>query len=267
MPSSDMLLDDMINHMRNSGRGRGQGRARRGRGLGGSFKGGMTGAPNRGPHRGPLRVNAQPSSNAIAKSFRGAKSFPWRHDLFEDSFRAAGLTGVENGTKLFVSNLDIGVTNEDIRELFSEIGKLKRYAVHYDKNGRSSGSAEVVFARRSDAFRALKRYNSVQLDGKPMKVEIIGTHSEIPVSAHVNVVGGVNRRRRVVMMPGSRARGSAAVNRGYGQRNRGDLMSGRGRGRTGGRGRGGGGRKKAVEKTYDELDKELENYHADAMHT
>ncbi|KAF5960403.1 hypothetical protein HYC85_001612 [Camellia sinensis] len=81
-------------------------------------------------------------------SFRGAKSFPWRHDLFEDSLRAAGLTGVENGTKLFVSNLDIGVTNEDIRfcfgnclatqELFSEIGKLKRYAVHYDKNGRSS---------------------------------------------------------------------------------------------------------------------------------
>ncbi|KAI8029997.1 THO complex subunit 4D [Camellia lanceoleosa] len=254
MPSSDMLLDDMINHMRNSGRGRGQGRARRGRGLGGSFKGGMTGAPHRGPHRGPLRVNAQPSSNAIAKSFRGAKSFPWRHDLFADSLRAAGLTGVENGTKLFISNLDIGVTNEDIRELFSEIGKLKRYAVHYDKNGRSSGSAEVVFARRSDALRALKRYNSVQLDGKPMKVEIIGTHSEIPVSAHVNVVGGVNRRRRVVMI----------------QRNRGDLMNGRGRGRgrTGGRGRGGGGgRKKAVEKTYDELDKELENYHADAMHT
>ncbi|THG20830.1 hypothetical protein TEA_016267 [Camellia sinensis var. sinensis] len=205
----------------------------------------------------------------IFSSFHGAKSFPWRHDLFEDSLRAAGLTGVENGTKLFVSNLDIGVTNEDIRELFSEIGKLKRYAVHYDKNGRSSGSAEVVFARRSDAFRALKRYNSVQLDGKPMKVEIIGTHSEIPVSAHVNVVGGVNRRRRVVMMPGSRVRGSVAVNRGYGQRNRGDLMNGRGRGhgRTGGRGRGGGGRKKAVEKTYDELDKELENYHADAMHT
>ncbi|KAF5960402.1 hypothetical protein HYC85_001611 [Camellia sinensis] len=164
---------------------------------------------------------------------------------------------------------------------------LTLWFYNYDCSGLHSanftylqGSAEVVFARRSDAFRALKRYNSVQLDGKPMKVEIIGTHSEIPVSAHVNVVGGVNRRRRVVMIncttetlmscrPGSRARGSAAVNRGYGQRNRGDLMNGRGRGRgrTGGRGRGGGGRKKAVEKTYDELDKELENYHADAMHT
>ena len=40
---------------------------------------------------------------------------PWQHDLFEDSLRAAGIQGVEVGTKLYVSNLDHGVTNEDIR--------------------------------------------------------------------------------------------------------------------------------------------------------
>jgi RNA recognition motif-containing protein len=37
------------------------------------------------------------------------------------------------------------------------------------------GTAEVVFVRRSDALAALKRYNNVQLDGKPMKIEFIGT--------------------------------------------------------------------------------------------
>lgn len=44
---------------------------------------------------------------------------------------------------------------------------------------------------------------------------------------------------------------------------------GRGRGRGGGgRGRGGGGGKKQpIEKSADELDKELENYHAEAMQT
>uniref|UniRef100_A0A5B6YX93 Putative THO complex subunit 4D n=1 Tax=Davidia involucrata TaxID=16924 RepID=A0A5B6YX93_DAVIN len=225
------------------------------------------------PRRGPLGVNARSSSYAIAKSFRRTKSFPWQHDLFEDSLRAAGLTGVENGTKLYVSNLDFGVTNEDIRELFSEIGELKRFAVHYDKNGRPSGSAEVVFARRSDGFQALKRYNNVQLDGRPMKIEIIGTNSEIPVSGRVNVVG-VDGRRTVVMTPGAgRARGSATVNRGSGQRSRGGLRNGpggaRGRGRGSGRGRarGGRGRKKGVEKSANDLDKELENYHAEAMQT
>ena len=62
------------------------------------------------------------------------------------------------------------------------------------------GSAEVLFARRSDAFQALKRYNNVQLDGKPMKIEIVGTNAEVPVSARVNVVGGSNGRRRTVVV-------------------------------------------------------------------
>lgn len=259
MASLDMSLDDMIKSRRSTERGRGTGRARRGRGPGGSVRGGrMTVAPR----RGPLSVNSRPSSYAIAKSFRRRKSFPWQRDLFEDSLRAAGLTGAENGTKLYVSNLDVGVTNEDIRELFSEMGELKRYAVHYDRNGRSSGSAEVVFSRRTDAFQALKRYNNVQLDGRPMKIEIIGTNSGIPASARVNVVGGANGRRTVVMAPRGRGRGTAAVNRGSGQRGRGGPrnVGARGRGgRGGGRGRG---RNKAVEKSADELDKELDNYHA-----
>ena len=45
------------------------------------------------------------------------------------------------------------------------------------------GTAEVVFSRRSDALAALKRYNNVQLDGKPMKIEIIGTNIEAPPMA------------------------------------------------------------------------------------
>ncbi|KAG8373486.1 hypothetical protein BUALT_Bualt11G0029200 [Buddleja alternifolia] len=165
-----------------------------------------------------------------------------------------------------------------------------QYAVHYDKNGRPSGSAEVIFERRSDAFQAFKRYNNVQLDGKPMKIEIIGAKAETSVSGRVNVVGGSNGRRTVVMASGpSRSRGGftasnrrggftaanrrggfTAANRGSAQRGRGGLSSGH-RGR-GGRGRGGGrggGRwvKKNVEKSADELDKELESYHAEAMQT
>ncbi|XP_027334842.1 THO complex subunit 4D [Abrus precatorius] len=292
--SLDMSLDDRIKNRSNRGRGRGGlGRARSGRGPSGTLSGGrMTGAVNsrRVPgagnggratgavRRGPLMVNTRPSSYAIAKSIRRARPFPWQHDLFEDSLRAAGIQGIEVGTKLYVSNLDYGVTNEDIRELFSELGALKHFAVHYDKNGRSSGSAEVVYTRRSDAFAALKRYNNVLLDGKPMKIEIVGSNAELPITARVNVTGVNGRRKRTVVMTprGGQAGGAAITNRGAGWARRGGSRSGSGRGRGRGRARGGGargggrgrgsGRKDAVEKSAEELDKELETYHAEAMH-
>ncbi|XP_057784192.1 THO complex subunit 4D-like isoform X2 [Salvia miltiorrhiza] len=210
-------------------------------------------------------------------SFRRTKNLPWQSGLIEESLKAAGLSGLEAGTKLFISNLDVGVSNEDIRELFSEIGELIRYAIHFDKNGRPSGSAEVVFARRSDAFQALKRYNNVQLDGKPMKIEVVGANAEIPLSARVNVVGGANGKKRTVVMssgPGRSRGGFAPANRGSGQRGRGGSNTGRGgagrggaRGHGGGRGRGGAQWRKKVEKSADDLDKELDSYHAEAMQT
>ncbi|XP_076925926.1 THO complex subunit 4D-like [Bidens hawaiensis] len=277
MASLDMSLDDMIKSRRTTvrGRDRGRGRARGGRGQQRSFGGGRPTGP---PRRGPLAVNARPSAYTIAKSFRKPKNSPWQHNLLEESLTAAGVPGFDNGAKLNISNLDIGVTNSDIRELFSEIGELKRYAIHYDKHGRPSGSAEVLFARRSDAFQALKRYNNVQLDGKPMKIEIEGSNTKVPVSARVNVVGGLNGQRTVVMTSRmGRGRGATAANRSFGQRHGGGTRNGRGGmintrgGSVGGRGRGRGqssgrgrgrGRKPAVDKSADELDKELENYHA-----
>ena len=42
------------------------------------------------------------------------------------------------------------------------------------------GTAEIVFSRRADAAAAVTKYNNVQLDGKPMKVEIVGTNIMAP---------------------------------------------------------------------------------------
>lgn len=49
------------------------------------------------------------------QSFNKTKDFIWRPDLFEDSIVAAGLSGIETGTKLYISNLHYGVTKEDIQ--------------------------------------------------------------------------------------------------------------------------------------------------------
>jgi hypothetical protein len=48
----------------------------------------------------------------IFQSFSRPKDMTWRSDLFNDSMAASG---IETGTKLYISNLDYAVCNEDIK--------------------------------------------------------------------------------------------------------------------------------------------------------
>ncbi|KAK7295702.1 hypothetical protein RJT34_18613 [Clitoria ternatea] len=113
-------------------------------------------------------------------------SFPqvrqvWQNNVVPEMvFDDDAASKTETGTKLYVSNLDYGVSNDDIKLLFSEEGELKRYSIHYDKSGRSKGTAEVVFVRKSDALAAIKKYNNMKLDGKPLQIELVGTSLVTP---------------------------------------------------------------------------------------
>eukprot|EP00249_Psilotum_nudum_P012390 c23752_g1_i3 orf=536-1261(+) len=233
----DMSLDDLIKNNKQAGRGRGRGRGAASR----------RGAATTGPiRRVTTRSSARPTPYSSAKPVQTASDGPWQHDLFEDGAGAAPVRplGIETGTKLYISNLDYGVSNEDIKELFSEVGDLKRCGVHYDRSGRSKGTAEVVYSRRADAIAAMKRYNNVQLDGKPMKIELVGTNLSVsaPVLQTANGVATAGRGGRALWTV---ARGRGASRRGRGR--------GRGRGRD------------ASNVSIEDLDAELDSYHAEAM--
>ncbi|VAH92517.1 unnamed protein product [Triticum turgidum subsp. durum] len=54
-------------------------------------------------------------------------------------------SALDSPTKLYISNLDYNVSNEDIKELFSEMGEIQRYSINYDKSGRSKELQRLYF--------------------------------------------------------------------------------------------------------------------------
>lgn len=148
-----------------------------------------------------------------------------------------------------ISNLDYGVSEGDLYELFSEFGNLKMATIHYDRRGMSLGTAEVAFDRKSDAIKGLKQYNGVPLDGKPMRIEMTGTEREI-----------MDAMKPSYSVP--RRGGGIPPRRGGGMDRRGGR-GGRGTGRGGSRGRGGagGGRKEnGPAPSKEKLDEEMDAY-------
>ena len=160
----DMSLDDIIKTTKVGRGGSSRGGRGRGGGRGGGQRRGDGGRPSRGA---PMR-----SSRGDMRSpyRRGNAESSWGHDMFDGGRRGGVSTSDFGPGKLLVSNLDFGVSDSDIHELFAEFGKLRKAAVHYDRSGRSLGTADVHYDKKSDAIKAMKQYNGVPLDGRAMQI-------------------------------------------------------------------------------------------------
>ncbi|XP_023297653.2 THO complex subunit 4 isoform X2 [Lucilia cuprina] len=256
----EMSLDDIIKSNRS------QNRKPQGGNRGGGNRRGGGAAGSKGPQRqGGRRVQTSPrkpggggvlkgrGAGGIqkAKFSRGDVNSAWKHDMYDGPKR--GILKTTDSAKLLVSNLDYGVSDSDIRELFTEFGPLKKAAVHYDRSGRSLGTADVVFERRSDALKAIKQYNGVPLDGRPMNIQFLTDAASI--TRPVRTAGPSPQKRRPQVGGGAAAgnrRGGAGGNRRGGPANR---------NRPAGAAAGGGGRNnKKTAPTAEELDAELDAY-------
>jgi len=96
--------------------------------------------------------------------------------------------GISTGLKVHVDNLDWGVTEKDMRELFGEFGGLKSVQMHFDSKGKSQGVCDIHFKNRTDGLRAVKKYNNVPLDGRRMKIDVVGQPGLPVITSKVQAV-------------------------------------------------------------------------------
>lgn len=80
-----------------------------------------------------------------------------------------------------MSNLLEDVTDEDVKEIFERIGPVRSCTVNYNSSGKSTGTATVVFAKKSDAELAVEEYDEAEVDGKPMRLKLVGSLVSAPV--------------------------------------------------------------------------------------
>lgn len=78
-------------------------------------------------------------------------------------------------TKLFVSNVEKQITQDELLQLFAGIGTVKSIELHFDKDGKSLGTALVNYASRANAELAFSEFSGRMLDGEELLIEFVGS--------------------------------------------------------------------------------------------
>jgi len=83
-------------------------------------------------------------------------------------------------TTLYVGGLLYSRSDREIKDLFSEFGKVNSVKIITDPNdtAKKKGYAFVQMAKQVDALRAIKQLNMHRVDGRMMKVSIATSHEQ-----------------------------------------------------------------------------------------
>ena len=78
---------------------------------------------------------------------------------------------MEEVVKIYVGNLSFSTTEDSLRAKFEEFGQVEEVAIITDRDtGRSRGFGFVTMPSSDEANAAIEALNSVELDGRPLKV-------------------------------------------------------------------------------------------------
>jgi len=204
----------------------------------GGRRGGRGGAPVGGVRKRSQRVAARGAAAAVAQtSSKPASNVP------------TGALGKVTATKIIVSNLPLDVSEAMIKEYFAKVvGPIKRCVITYGPNGQSRGIATVEFTRPTDAATAAQKYNGVEVDKKPMKVELV-VDPNAPSSNFADRIGAPKPLPVAKTVNSNKPKPVTSTKAVRGSKSR------RGRG-----GRSGSGSGREKRKTADELDAEMADY-------
>ncbi len=73
--------------------------------------------------------------------------------------------------KLFVGNIEWGVTDDQLKELFAAHGEVEEAVIIKDKfSGRPKGFGFVTFVNDDDADKAIEALNDYDLNGRKLAV-------------------------------------------------------------------------------------------------
>ena len=103
-----------------------------------------------------------PSPGFFAPSPFGPGSTNWPNSGFQ--------TAAASNRQLFIGNLPFQCQWQDLKDLFRTAGQILRADVALGPDGRSRGFGTVVYAKETDAARAVSMFNGYDYNGRILKV-------------------------------------------------------------------------------------------------
>ncbi|TQE10688.1 hypothetical protein C1H46_003591 [Malus baccata] len=122
-------------------------------------------------------------------------------ERFEQSMKEA--SDKFQGVNLYIKNLDDSISDEKLKELFSEYGTVSSCKVMRDPDGNSRGSGFVAFSTAEEASRALAEMNGKMVVSKPLYVALAQRKEE----RRARLQAQFSQMRPVAMAPSVAPRG------------------------------------------------------------